>query len=163
MSLSVTNTDNLLITDTSGNPFAQAGDQTLTIGITEGETLNAGTTPAATKYVSMQKALSTGAASIDLTSLPDTAGNAGAVTFTGLKVLKAFLRNPSTNANSITVSFGASNPYNLFGASFVVVLAPGQSIKLHGNNATPTVGSGAKQIDLAGTGSQALDVILVAG
>lgn len=124
-------------------------------------TIDASSTVPATKTASFQKALSTGAATIDLTAL--VGSNGAAVDFTGLKVQLAKFRNPSTNANGITVTFGASTPYLLLGAAFKFILLPGQEITIYGNDAAPDVSGSLKMIDLAGTGSQALDVILVAG
>lgn len=113
-----------------------------------------------TQAAYFSKALSSGAATIDLTSLT---GAAGTIDGTGLKVQFARFYNPATNANAITVTFGASNPYLLGGSAFKWILQPGQSITIDGNEATPDIASGAKTIDLAGTGAQALQCTIILG
>lgn len=124
--------------------------------------LNAGTTPPASQHATFNAALTAGAGTIDLTNLPGiTAGEV--VNGTGLKVQVAKFLNPLTNANPITLKFGALNPYNLLGASWQVSLAPGQSLLVNGNAATPAIAAGAKNIDISGTGAQALSVHLVLG
>ncbi len=74
------------------------------------------------------------------------------------------IQNPSTNANKITVASGASNGWRLDGAtSWTIPLAPGQSVAINCANASDTVGSSHKTIDLAGTGAQTLNVEMTAG
>ena len=74
--------------------------------------LNAASTPPVTKVAALQAALTAGAATVDLTSLTGT--NGATVDGTGLRVQAMKLRNPSTNANAITVVEGASNGYDGF-------------------------------------------------
>ena len=69
----------------------------------------------------------------------------------------------ATNANPITIKFGAANPYNLLGASWQIVLAPGQEAQSYLKDGAPAIGSGAKNIDLSGTGAQALQCQVVLG
>lgn len=107
------------------------------------------------------KALSSGTATIDLSALVGT--NGATVDLAGLKVQIFKVKNTATNANPITITFGASNPYLLGGSAFKWILQPGQEMMLVGNDATPDVGSGSKTIDLAGTGAQTLEVCIVAG
>ncbi len=139
---------------------ASNGANVIHSGFNKTETLTASTTIPVTKTASFQKALSSGTATIDLTSL--TGSNGATVVGTGLKVQIAKFANPTGNA-SIGLTFGASNPYNLLGAAFQFTLLAGQEITLYGNDATPDVGSGAKNIDLVGTGTQVLNCIIVLG
>ena len=79
-----------------------------------------------------------------------------------MQVLK--IRNLSTNANKIVVSQGASNGYRIDGATnWSIPLAPGQSMLLWGDGAADVIGSSHLNIDLAGTGSQILEVQVVMG
>lgn len=130
------------------------------------QTLTSSTTPAVTKQVSYQVALSTGALTIDLTSMAGGT-NGATVTFSGLKVCGYLFENPSTNANSITIVGGASSGYLIFGTAGSVVLAPGHRIKMQVKQGTssglPTVDGTHKNIDLSGTGSQVLNVQMIAG
>jgi len=123
--------------------------------------LAAATTPPATKVAVFQKALAAGVATIDLTALVGT--NGAAVDFSALKVQCVKFSNPATNANAITVTFGAANPYLLGGAAWKFILEPGMELVVFGNDKTPDVDGTHKNIDLAGTLIQALDVELVAG
>jgi hypothetical protein len=74
-------------------------------------------------------------------------------------------QNPITNANKITVTKGASNGYGIAssGDSWTFVLSPGQSILVYSQDIAPDVASGARTIDVSGTGSQTLNVGVVAG
>jgi len=163
MAISVLHLEDITITESPGGPFIDPNNATVGSRLTQTATLDSSTTPAATKYSPFQKALSSGTGTIDLTSLPDEDGVAGAVTFLGLRIARAVFRNPAANANSITITFGASNPHLLGGAAWKVILLPGESWVYRGNGTGEVVASGAKTWDLTGTGSQALDVILVAG
>lgn len=107
-----------------------------------------------------QKALSGGSVSLDLTSLTSVRG--ASVSFSGLKVKKAFIRNPVANANAITAKFGAATPASTFGASWVLVLQPGDYYAVNLAN-SETCDATHKLWDLTGTGSQALDVMMGAG
>jgi hypothetical protein len=132
-------------------------------GFNSTATLNAASTPPVSKMASFQQALSAGAATIDLTALVGT--NGATVTFNGLKVAAVKFQNPGTNANAITIKAGASNAYLLGGAAWSWILQPGDEFlwKAGAVNAAPTVGASLKNIDLAGTGTQALNVIVIAG
>ncbi len=124
--------------------------------------LTSATTVPATKVYSALVALSGGSVTIDLTSLTDLKG--GALTFVGLKLQILAFHNPSTNANSITVTFGAVNGYDFLGsATSECVLSPGAGIFMFGNDTLDDVGASDLAIDLSGTGSQALNTFLVAG
>ena len=123
--------------------------------------LTGASTVPATKVVVTQKALVAGAATLDLTALVGT--NGAAVDLSGLKVQAVKFRNPSANANAITVKFGATNGYLLGGAAWSFILEPGMEIVVYGNDKTPDVDATHKNIDLAGTLVQALDVVIVAG
>lgn len=123
--------------------------------------LDANTTVPITKTAIFQKALVAGAVTVDLTAL--TGSNGAAVTLSGLKVQALYLKNPTTNANTIKVKVGAANGYQVAGAAWEVTLSPGQWMVLYGHDLTPDVGGAAKDLDLTGTGTQALDMAIVAG
>ncbi len=123
--------------------------------------LTGATTPPVTKVAAFEKALSAGAGTIDLTALPGT--NGAVVDGTGLKVQAIKLTNKAVNANSIKVAVGGTNGYELAGADFAATLQPGQELVLFGNDATPDVDGTHKTLDLTGTGSQVLQVIVVLG
>lgn len=129
-------------------------------GINTLKTLNASSTPAVTKFVRFDQALTASSATIDLTSMTGT--NGASVDFTGLKVQVAKFKNQSGNA-AMTIKFGAANPYNLLGASFTLILPDEGEITLYLPEGAPDVAGGAKDIDLAGTGSEILEVQLFAG
>lgn len=166
MSVSAVLTTSLTVTETPdvNVPFADASpanNRVVHDVLNESVTLNAGSTPAASQVAGFQKALSSGAATIDLTALVGTEGRA--IDGTGLKVRMAKFRNPVANANPITLTFGASNAYLLLGSGWKIILAPGQSVTLYLKDGAPAIGSSTKAIDLAGTGAQALDCLLVLG
>lgn len=134
-------------------------------GISSSRTLTSATTPAVTKHSSFQKTLSSGLGTIDLTSLPDDQGTAAAVTLNGLKPHSLIFRNLAANANAITVAVGASNGYDGLGASFTITLQPGDEFRYSGTDGAglTEISSSKKTFDLTGTGSQVLEVQVVAG
>lgn len=121
--------------------------------------LASGTTPPVTKVASFVQALSTGTATVDLTSL--TGANGASVDGTGLKVQVLKMKN--LGANTMSITFGAANPYALAGADFKVSLTQNQEITFYGNDASPDIASGAKNMDLAGTASQTAELTIVMG
>jgi hypothetical protein len=123
--------------------------------------LDADTTPPATKATSFELTLTSGAATIDLTALPSVYN--ATVDGTGLRVQLVKLKAPATNGNAVTIVPGASNGYNLFGATSKITLQPGEQVEFLGIDLQPEIGNSAKTIDISGTGSQKLDVQLVMG
>jgi len=123
--------------------------------------LSATSTPPFSKHAAFKQALTAGAATIDLTAL--TGFNGEAVDGSGLKVQVLKLRNPSTNANNITITPGAANGYDLMGAAMSLTLEPGDEVILFGLDTAPDIAAADKDLDLAGTGVQALDVEILMG
>lgn len=122
-------------------------------------TLTSSTTIPATKVFSDTIPLVAGAKTLDLTAL--TSGDK-TEDFTGLKIQLALFVNLGTNVMSFKA--GASNGYNIFGASGVVELKPGGAVLYLGNDVLPDVANGsADEIDVAGTLVESFEVILVAG
>lgn len=104
--------------------------------------------------------LSTGAFTVDLTSLTGT--NGASVSLSGLKVLAFLVSVPGTNANAFTIAKGASNGYQLKGSSWSETFQPGDHMVYYPTNAQ-TVGGSAKTIDCSGTGSQTCQIVVVGG
>lgn len=153
---------NLTIQETVSDSYASSKDNTITLnGLNSTIVMDADSTPPVTKEAVFQKAMTAGAATIDLTAL--TGLNGASVTFTGLKVQSVKFRNKATNANDITITEGASNGYELLGNGFTLILKPGQEAQFYLNDAAPDVGGSAKTIDISGTGTQVLEVAMVAG
>lgn len=126
--------------------------------------LTQNTTPAVTKVAYFDQALSGGAATIDLTALPHLGD---VVDGTGLNVRAFRLYNPGTNP--VTISKGASNGYEIFGgADGEVTVLPGHAVQFGvalGGTAgeLAEIGSGAKTIDLVGTGTDEFEVSVAMG
>lgn len=160
-SISATYAYTVAVTETFAGADASNPD-ILINGLGDSDTINAGTTVPATKVAKFNQALTAGAATIDLTALPGQTADE-TVVGTGLKVQIAEFRNLSTNANNITVTFGAANGYLLAGAAWKAILAPGQSVRFILKDAAPDVDGTHKNIDLAGTGTQVLEVFLILG
>lgn len=164
MSVDVTLAATLTVIETlAGNaPFALSANKRVTHNqLNQTETLGAATTPPATTVAAFNKALSTGTASIDFTSLTGT--NGATVSASGLKLQAALIKATAGNANPITIADGASNGYGGWGADFCVALTAGQWVLLFGDDSTTDVDGTHKVWDLTGTGSQSADFILVFG
>lgn len=166
MSLQVTYESNVSVLETFTGDYVSSGNNSaLFNGLNEnGDSyiLTSSTDVPVTKHSEFQQALSSGTATIDLTALPGLTDDE-TVDGTGLKVQIAKFRNLASNANAITITFGASNPYNLLGSAFVMELLPGQSITLYLDEAAPDIASGAKNLDISGTGAQILECQFVMG
>ena len=123
--------------------------------------LTSSTTPAVSNGSKQSIALSSGAKTIDLTALTDA--NGASISLSGLKLVAVQIENPAANANNMTFAPGSANGCNFMGASGQVTLSPGQSIEIYNHTGGPTIGSGIKNIDVTGTGSQAFYFGVVAG
>lgn len=165
MSLKVAIRSEISVVETFTGDFVSPNDRTVTFnGLSETLSLtNDGDVPV-TKHADYTVPLSSGVATVNLAALPgktlDELLNA-----TGLKLQGIKLKNPATNAHKITATRGASNGYGLCasGDNWILPLSPGQSALLSGNEANPDVASGARTIDLAGTGAEVLDLQLLLG
>ena len=125
------------------------------------ETLNATSTVPATTVAADTIALSSGALTIDLTSLNGT--NGVSVDGSGLNVQAVLLSNASGNTGAMTFVEGATNGHPLFGASFSIVLQPGDSILAYFPDSGTAIGSSNKTIDVTGTGTESFDYQFVMG
>lgn len=143
---------------------ATGGDKIKYSAFDESGTLNASSTPPATKCSFDNIALVAAAKTIDLTAL--TGANGATVDLTGLKV--QLLRITNLGANSMTFSEGASNGYELLGNGWSITV-PGtagdrkSTIQILLPDTAPDVAAGAKNIDVAGTGTQQFELSIVAG
>jgi hypothetical protein len=152
----------LSVVETFTDAFVTS-DNTLTLAApATNVTLNAGSTPPASKYTGYEVNLSGGALTLDLTNLLGRAGDA--FTGTGLKLQAVVFANKSTNANTMLIATGGSNGYQTDNATNLSLpLAPGQAAYLWLDNASQTVGSSHKTFDITGTGSQTLQIFFVFG
>ncbi len=162
LSLSVVETLETNVAYASGDKAIQHTLADLLAGITAYASLNGSTSPPASKGAAWDVTLSAGAATIDLTALPQAGG--GTQSMNGLLARYLVFVNPVSNANNITIADGATNGYLLFGdSSGQITLKPGQFVILYCAGNAQTVGGSAKNIDLTGTGSQVLRVMAVFG
>lgn len=153
----------LSVTEDITAPFEDPINNTiLHDGLDESFTLSATSTPPAAKVAPFRQALTSGAATIDLTNLPGT--NGASVNGTALKVRACKFRNPAYNSHAITITVGATNGYPLLGSGFCMTLLPGQSSgPLYLADGAPAIDSTHKTLDLTGTGSESLDVGILLG
>jgi len=129
--------------------------------VQHGHATTVAVTTGVTKAASFSLAMTVGAATIDLENL--TGVNGVAVVGTGLRVQEAKFSNPATNGNPITISHGAANPYDGFGAAFSVELAPGAEVLLRTLDAGSDISATNSDLDLAGTTTQALNCVITLG
>ena len=122
-------------------------------------TIKADSAVPATKVAAGIQTLTAGALTMDLTALTGT--NGAAVTALGLKLQVWLLKN--LGAAVMTFSEGASNGYAALGASFSFKLLQNQMAQFYLADAAPDVASGDRTIDVAGTGSQTFQNVMVLG
>jgi len=126
--------------------------------------LDSGTTPDVEDYAIFSKSLSTGTATIDLTSLAHVQGSATITkSATGKKVRAWAFWTPSGNTANITVTKGASNGYSPLGTSFTYVIGPNGEAGAYFHDDAGDVGSGAKNLDISGTGTESVYVAVAWG
>jgi hypothetical protein len=143
-------------------PDAGLGDATvLHNNYSTERTISASTTPPATMVASFVEALIGGAGGIDMTALVGT--NGAAVDLTGLKVQMIKINAPAANTGVITIVPGVANGLDLFGASSSIGLLPGQELCFYFNDAAEDISPTVAELDLAGTGTETLEVVVVAG
>ena len=126
------------------------------------ETFGAATAVPVSVVIGIRVTLSAGAATLNLAAALDELGRT--IDLTGLKVQSLRVKPVSTNANVISLTSGASSGYNLGSSS---------SFKWSGyatdeadflwRDTNPDVDNTHKNIDFAGTGTQAIDLQIVAG
>jgi hypothetical protein len=121
-------------------------------------TLNATSTPPATKVAANTAALVAGAKTLDLTAIVHEGPNTP-VNGTGLKVVAFLFANPAANTHPIVIVPGASNGYNFLGATSKVILYPGDVIvwAKQKDADTPDIAAGAKTLDVSDGGAAATE------
>lgn len=95
---------------------------------------------------------------VDLTSLTNTLGQS--LNLTSQRVVAGKFLSRTTNTGTITIEPGASNGYDLFGASFKLILEPGQSFLFICDTMTDEVGASDKTLKFT-CGSDTLDWLIV--
>lgn len=125
----------------------------------ESATYTSSTTPKCKEAAAIEVALSGGAATIDLAAIAGTIAN---IDGSGDNILAIKFKNRTGNA-VMTISEGATNGYALLGTGFTFKLLADQSATFFLDNSSPDIGATDKTIDIAGTGTEVIDVILVTG
>lgn len=158
----------LQVVETRALSADHASDPNITWDIepTTRGTMNAMSTPAVSKTFVKRLNLVGGTLTIDLTALIEDNGDT--VDFSTLKVQAYKLACPSTNTASITVTKkDASTGYSLFGEDNVssesVELMPEDVCQFKRHDTLEDVDATHKDITFTGTGTEAIDVALVAG
>ena len=109
-------------------------------------------------------ALSGGAYTLDLTALPG--GNLPDLDLTGKKVQAIHVRGANDLTGPITLSVGASNGYDLHGSGVgeeIATVEADDEVLILKNDTAPDVGASACQIDLAGTSTEEVSIMILAG
>lgn len=140
------------------DPTAQSGGIRMNLNLAT-LTFNDNSTPDGKDAWSGQVALVAGAKTLDLTALVQSQ-LPSAVDMTGKVLRYIVFQSPSTNSHVISIATGASNGFPAIGT--ISAIQPGNI------GARTTIGSAAvdathKTLDLAGTGTEVLNLILVFG
>lgn len=127
----------------SGSPYSYTAD----------------TSPVGTKGWCNTITLSSGAATVDLTSLTRT--GLPTVTMSGLKIRAFHFKASSSNTSPVTIQPGATNGYAALGLG--LSLQPGGEALIHDPTSTAVSGS-HKTLDLASVDTDAsVDIVILAG
>jgi len=150
-------TDRVVETIETGIEFAANAQITHAPGTTL--TLNATSSPVATKFSGAEYALVAGAKTLDFTALT---GIVTTVDGSGLRPRVVSMRN--TGVADITIAKGASNGSDMFGSAWTITLRPGEPLKRALSSTGPAVVSGTnKTVDLTGTGTDTLEFSITFG
>ncbi len=105
--------------------------------------------------------MAAGAAQINLAAIPNPLVDGDSVDLTDLSPKIVVIRAHADNAGNVTIAAADTNGYDLGGEA---ILQPGETRifdKLH--NAAAVVASDERLIDVTGTGTDSIDVLIVAG
>lgn len=144
--------------------LSNSGNAVVHSAFNKSATLNSGSTPPATVVVAFNQALTGGAATIDLTAL--TGLNGATISAAGLKLQAIQAKATAGNSGVITLTAGASNGYKLASVSaWKIGLSPGGCMTwVNGADTGDDVANGSTdEIDLAGTGTDSVDLELIFG
>jgi hypothetical protein len=123
------------------------------------QTWNAALSPNGTAGWCAQVVMTSGAATIDLTSLTQL-GLSTPIDATGLKSLFFVFQAPTSNTNPVSVAPGGSNGYASVGE--VGPLSPGD-IDAKTTGSATAISSTSKTISVTGTGSNAINIFVAFG
>ena len=123
--------------------------------------LTSGSTPDVELIYEGTQALTAGTATIDLTALTNSEG--ATITTTGKKVRLIMIVPTSSNTAALTLTVGASNGYLLGGAAWKFAFTDEQWALIYLGADAPDVGSSAKNIDISGTGTESVKLLILFG
>ena len=154
----------LAVTETPSFGLDYATDRDLLHRFVSTGTLTGSTTVPVTKVAALAVQLSSGAATIDLTSVTH-GSELNAVDMSGLKVQLMKVRARSTNSSTVIIVDGATNGYLIFGdSSGQITLSAGMEALFFFNESLADVSASVKTIDISGSDQDAyIDFIIVAG
>lgn len=165
MSVSVDYKARIAVTETLDSTTTPSstgtGNRVTHTAFDEEVTLNATSTPPATKWAGFIVTLTAGAATIDLTALTGT--NGVTVNGTGLKPQAVRIKN--LGANVMTFKKGAANGHNLFTATDGTVIQPGGHDQTFTNDSATIddIDATHKTWGVTGTGTQTAEVSILLG
>lgn len=125
------------------------------------QSLDAGSDPAVTEGGLCTKAMTAGAATLDLTALVDVRGRT--FSLSGLKVVSVKIVALAANAGPVTISKGASNGYTGFGSAYSETLPAGAEVTRYLGSSGTAVSGTVKTLDLAGTGTDGVQISIAGG
>jgi hypothetical protein len=143
---SIITATNSVMTKIAIDPINDSNIQTISMTFS----VPAGWTTVAGAVADLTQAMTLGAATVDLTASP--------VSGSGKHVAAITFLAPATNANPITVSKGITSGFVGLGSTFSLILAPGQQATVYPAPSAAVIGGSNKALDLAGTGSQSLQM-----
>lgn len=127
-------------------------------------TYNSGSSPPGVFYSGQVLALVAGVATIDLTAL--AGGLQGTIDGTGKKIQMMRIRGEADGSNAkLTISEGAANPMELFGAANPIEYPAGcrKAFTFEFDDSLDDIGAADCEIDLAGTGTDSFFVEFILG
>ncbi len=146
---------------------ASEADRTIRSTLKLTQSMSSSTTPKVDKPpVSLKIAATT---TIDLTAvqgavMPSTATRT--IDLTGAKVVAAVFRAKSDNTSAVNIAPGGSDPYPVFGTANDIDIKPGMVVAIGFDGVAttlPAVSSTVKNITVTVSGSDSVEVLLLAG
>jgi hypothetical protein len=143
------------VTETVVDAFTDTAADTIRKELKQLLELDSGTTPDFEDYAIFTVTMTAGAATVNLAALPHLQGGATITKdATNKKVRALYCKTASANTGNVTVAKGASNGYAPLGSTLSWIIAPDGSVGMYFKAAAADVASGARTLDISGTGAE---------
>jgi hypothetical protein len=164
MAFDIAFTQQVRITETVVDDFTDEAADTFRKELEQVLSLDDASTPDIEDYAIFTVTMTAGAATVNLAALAHIHGGATITkNATGKKVRLLGFLTPLANTGNVTIAKGASNGYAPLGSTYERILAPDTMESQYFKAAATDVASGARTLDVSGTGSETVKMVVAWG